>query len=44
MFRVEDEIHAAFKALADANNRPMSREVRAAHIEYLKRHGAWPPK
>ncbi len=43
MVRVDDTIHALFRELAEENNRPMSRELRSAHIEYLKKHGKWPP-
>ena len=43
MFRVEDDIHAGYKALAEKNDRPMSREVRAALIKHLKDNGLWPP-
>jgi hypothetical protein len=41
-FRVERDVHTAFQLLALRNDRPMSREVRAAHVRYLKEHGAWP--
>lgn len=42
MVRVDDQIHAGFKKLAERNDRPMSREYRAAHIRHLKENGLWP--
>ncbi len=42
MFRIEDDIHRGYRILADRNDRPMSREVRAALIKHLKENGLWP--
>ena len=44
MFRAEDDIHAGYKKLAEKNDRPMSREIRAALIKHLKENGMWPPQ
>lgn len=43
MFRVPDDIHRQLKILADRNDRPMSREIRAALIRHLRDNGLWPP-
>lgn len=42
MFRIEDDIHRGYKILARRNDRPMSREFRAALIEHLRKNGLWP--
>jgi predicted HicB family RNase H-like nuclease len=44
MFRVDDDLHAVYKALAERNDRPMSRELRAALIKHAREQGMWPPK
>ncbi len=43
MFRINDELHGLFRELAEKNDRPMSRELKAALTDYLKKHGMWPP-
>ena len=43
MLWIADEIHAQLKLLAEKNDRPMSREIRAAVIKHLRESGLWPP-
>ena len=43
MFWLAREIHAQLKLLAEQNDRPMSREIRAAIINHLRENGLWPP-
>jgi hypothetical protein len=41
--RLAPDVFAAMKAVALEGNRPLTREVRQALIEYLERKGMWPP-
>jgi hypothetical protein len=43
MVRLSAEVYQAMKALAEENDRPMTREVQQALIAHLKAAGKWPP-
>lgn len=42
MIRVPADIYEALSGLAQANDRPVSREVQRALLDYLARHGRAP--
>lgn len=41
-FRVDDDLHRGIKLLAERNDRPMSREFRAAIVRHLRENNMWP--
>jgi predicted transcriptional regulator len=44
MVRLDDEVHAQLKKLAERNNRPLSWEIKSILIKALERAGLWPGK
>jgi hypothetical protein len=43
MVRLPDDVYLAMKAEAEANDRPLTREVVRALTAYLEARGKWPP-
>lgn len=44
MARLSADVHGQLKILAERNNRPLTRELRALIIQHLEENDLWPPK
>lgn len=44
MVRLPADVHQQLKILAERNNRPLTRELRALIIRHLEENDLWPPE